>query len=221
LRNPDVRKKPSRPRSATAIALAAIAVIAIALSIASCGAKSRAASESGKDKGPARAAAFKALPAAELATLMSSLGITAAPGRPEVPEIELVSLDGKKSKLSDYRGKAVLLNFWATWCPPCRAEMPSLERMRKILLDEGRAFDIVAIDVAEDPSTVKKFLFENEYTFPVFLDESGAVSVGFASQGIPTTIIVDKAGKAAGFIVGSREWDEAGSLDLFRSLAAE
>ena len=216
-----MRRTTFHSRPAIAAARACVASLALAILLAACGQKAAAQPAAGQAKNPAQAAAGKALPAAELEALMASLSITAAPNRPEVPDIALVSLDGKKSKLSDYRGKALLLNFWATWCPPCRAEMPSMKRMRNILRKEGRAFEIVSIDVAEKGAAVRAFLKKNAYDFPVFLDESGAISGGFAGQGIPTSYVVDKAGRAAGFIIGSREWDEAGALELFRSLAAE
>ena len=121
------------------------------------------------------------------------------------PDFTLNSLDGKSITLSALKGKVVLLNFWATWCPPCRAEMPSMERLYREL--KNRAFTILAVDILENPETVKNFAPKYDLSFPILLDTTGDVSAKYVANMIPTTYIIDKDGKAAGVVIGPRKWD--------------
>lgn len=150
---------------------------------------------------------------------MANTGLSLFPEPQALPDISFVALDGKVVSLSDYRGKVILLNFWATWCPPCKAEMPSIQRLSDKLA--GTDFTVLAISVSETRSTVETFLVNNPYTFPIFLDESGQTSAGFVGRGIPTTYVVDKEGRAIAGIIGSKEWDEAPVLAALSTLAAK
>ncbi|MEM5948499.1 TlpA disulfide reductase family protein [Spirochaetia bacterium 38H-sp] len=130
----------------------------------------------------------------------------ATPDKPvKAPDFIVKALDGKDVSLSDYEGKVVFLNFWATWCPPCRMEMPWIETMVQKI--KGHDVVFLAINVQEDKDTVKAFIEENNYTFPVLLDTSGTVSGIYGVSGIPTTYFIDKKGMVRGRLVGAHNWD--------------
>lgn len=107
------------------------------------------------------------------------------------PGFELSNLSGGKVSLESLRGKPVFLNFWATWCPPCRSEMPDLQDM--YLKYDGQVH-FLTVNSQESANTVRKFMQENKYTFPVVLDKSGAVGTKYRITGIPTTLILDAKG---------------------------
>ena len=139
------------------------------------------------------------------------------PAPEPIPPVVVKTMDGKTTNTGAMAGKVVLLNFWATWCPPCKSEMPSIEAMYKKL--KGYDFDIMAVSVAEKPQTVIDFIKEYKYTYPVFLDETGAASAPFAGRGIPTTFILDKQGRAIAGLVGARSYDGPEVVDLFKEMA--
>jgi len=114
-------------------------------------------------------------------------------------------LSGGNAALSAYRGKVVILNFWATWCPPCRVEMPSMETLYQRFKNQG--LEILAVDVGEDNVTVQRFVQSNGYTFPILLDRDNRVSSVYGIEAIPTTYIIDREGKIIGRIIGSIVWD--------------
>jgi peroxiredoxin len=132
------------------------------------------------------------------------------------PEFELQDIEGETHRLSDYRGKVVVLNFWATWCPPCRYEMPSMERARKLLEDEPIA--ILAVDVGEDEDAI--FMFTGDYPveFPLLMDRDESVIKSYPVIGLPTTYVIDPEGYIRYRAVGSREWDDPALLDQLRAL---
>ncbi len=129
------------------------------------------------------------------------------PGRPAAPDFNLVDVDGEQHRLSDYRGKVVAINFWATWCPPCLREMPSMQRLWDQLKEKD--FVILAIDVGEDDETVFRFTIalDTPLEFPLLLDQQGKVVAQWPVLGLPTTFIVDKQGRVVYRAVGGREWD--------------
>ena len=102
------------------------------------------------------------------------------------------NLEGNKVSLSDYRGKKVFLNFWASWCGPCRLEMPDIEKLHKELNPEEAV--ILAVNIGEDRSTVSKFLRDNNLTFATALDVFSASPSKYNLRGIPTTFIIDEEG---------------------------
>ncbi len=108
------------------------------------------------------------------------------------PDFTLQGLDGKPMKLSDYRGKAVLVNFWATWCPPCRMEMPDLEKAYQKYKDQGVVF--LGIDMQEDPATVKSFIQQNGYNWSFAVDSDTQVSRTYQASAIPTSYFIDRNG---------------------------
>ena len=130
----------------------------------------------------------------------------------------LPDLDGKPHKLSDYRGKVVLVNFWATWCPPCRREMPSMERLSKRLKDQP--FVILAINQQEDPEQV--FVFTGQLdpspTFPILFDRNSKVANAWSVQGLPASFIVDQKGRVVYRAMGGREFDHPEIEQAIRKL---
>lgn len=133
-------------------------------------------------------------------------------------DFELINLDGEKVTLSSMEGKLVFLNFWATWCGPCRSEMPSMEKLYDELKDED--FIILAVDLGEPENTVRDFVNEYGLTFPVLLDTDNAVGSSYGARSIPTTYIIDPEGMVLARAVGARDWNTADFKTLFRSIIA-
>jgi thiol-disulfide isomerase/thioredoxin len=138
-------------------------------------------------------------------------------------DFSLEALDGKNVTLSSYRGKVVLLSFWATWCGPCKQEMPAMEKLYQKL--KARGFEVVAVDMMEDKATVAAFVKTSGYTFPVLLDKTGEVGGNglYAARAIPTNYIVDKAGKIVGRKIGvdGPDWTSYERMAVFESLLAQ
>ena len=137
-------------------------------------------------------------------------------------DFTLESLDGRKVSLSSFKGKVVLLSFWATWCGPCKEEMPGMQALYEKL--RGRGFEVVAVDMMEDKATVAKFVKTSGYTFPVLLDSTGAVGGGpYAARAIPTNYIVDKGGKLVARKIGidGPSWTSEERLALFDALLSQ
>jgi peroxiredoxin len=112
------------------------------------------------------------------------------------PDFTLKTLDGRTVSLGDYQGQVVLLNTWATWCPPCRAEMPDLEAYYR--QHRGDGFVVLAVNSQESPDTVAAFLEEQDFTFPVLLDPDGLVIKDYAVYGLPTSVFIDRDGMLRG-----------------------
>jgi thiol-disulfide isomerase/thioredoxin len=138
--------------------------------------------------------------------------------QPQAKDFLLEDMDGKKRRLADLRGKVVLVNFWATWCPPCRREMPSLERLSNALKDTS--FEILAVNVAENLDTVFSFTgtLEPTPTFPIVFDKDGSVLKAWPVMGLPTTFILDKQGRIVYRAVGGREFDDPAIQAQIRGL---
>lgn len=107
------------------------------------------------------------------------------------PDFEVELLGGQVAKLSDYRGKPVFINFWATWCGPCTGEMPDIQRLSEAF--EGE-LAVIAVNCSEKKDKVETFIADNGYTFDVGLDEGGAIQKKYPANGIPYTVVVDPAG---------------------------
>jgi thiol-disulfide isomerase/thioredoxin len=131
-------------------------------------------------------------------------------------DFELRDLSGRKISLKSLKGKVVFLNFWATWCPPCRAEMPSMERLQARLKDKGLV--ILAVNLREDAKTVRKFMAEHKLTFPVVLDSDGRVGAIYGAGSIPTTYVVGRDGNVLAGTMGGREWDSKEYVTFFTRL---
>ncbi len=131
-------------------------------------------------------------------------------------DFTLSDLSGKKVSLSSYKGKLVFLNFWATWCPPCRSEMPSMERLYQKL--KGKGLVILAVDLQEDAQSVQKFVDEHKLSFQVLLDSDGRVGTTYGARSIPTTYLIGRDGSALGGTIGAREWDSPEMIAFFTRL---
>lgn len=132
------------------------------------------------------------------------------------PDFTLPDLAGKKAALRDFRGKLVLLNFWATWCVPCREEMPAMERLYQHFKNKG--FTIVAVDVKDSRKDALAFLKELKITYPVMFDPEGEVGLLYGSWGLPTTYLIGPKGEGLARLWGPAAWDGAGAKELVQQL---
>ena len=125
----------------------------------------------------------------------------------KAPDLELKTLDGEKVKLSDYEGEKVIVNFWATWCPPCREEIPDLQK-----LYDNYDVEILAIDLTETESSldaVEEFVYDEfEMTFPVLLDETSEVANMYQVMAYPTSYMVDTEGYIQFLAMGAMEYEQ-------------
>ena len=129
------------------------------------------------------------------------------------PDFNLSDLEGQKRQLSDYRGKVVFLNFWATWCKPCKEEMPSMQ----ILWENFKTEEFVILAVSMDRVTTKKdipsFIESMKLTFPVLVDSWGQTDKRYKLMGVPETYIIDQNGVLREKIIGPRDWTHRDSID--------
>lgn len=135
-----------------------------------------------------------------------------------LPDFSLTDMQGKSHTLSDYRGKVVMVNFWATYCGPCIKEMPSMQRLKEKLGD--RDFTILAVDMAEERSTVEAFLQKHDIkvNFPILLDPEGDVVEQWMITAVPTTFIIDPKGEIRYALFGGIEWDKPDVIKTINGL---
>jgi cytochrome c-type biogenesis protein len=136
-------------------------------------------------------------------------------------DFELKDQFGTVHKLSDYRGKTIFMNFWATWCPPCRAEMPEIQKLHEAYQSEENP-EVVILGVAapgygseQDEEGIKKFMEENGYTYPVLMDEGGSLFEQYSIYSYPTTFMITKEGKVFGYVSGQL------TEDMMKSIIAQ
>jgi len=158
---------------------------------------------------------FGAAQAADLPPLSHSLTLQAP--RP-APALKLKDLDGRLHDLAQFKDKVVLINFWATWCPPCRREMPSMGRLAQFFKD--KPFVVLAVDVGEDPDTIEVFnsQLDTVPTFPILLDTRSHVMRAWKVAGLPTTFLVDQQGRIVATAIGGREFDHPEIVKTIRGL---
>ena len=137
------------------------------------------------------------------------------------PGFKLEDMDENEYDFSEYRGQVVLLNFWATWCPPCKREMPSMERLYQNHQNDN--FAVVAINQMEDDDRIFNFTGEldTELTFDILLDKDSKVSLTYDVRGLPTTYLIDKKGRIRYRAIGGREFDHPEVEKIIRGLMNE
>ncbi len=129
---------------------------------------------------------------------------------------ELTTLDGRVVKLSELTGKVVLVNFWATWCGPCKEEMPSLARLQKQL--DPAQFALMTVTTDLQRQGIAQFLSQLGVSLPVLFDEDQEVSRSFMVRGLPTTIVISQNGTLVGRAVGPRAWDSPEAVAGMRQI---
>jgi thiol-disulfide isomerase/thioredoxin len=134
----------------------------------------------------------------------------------EAPVFHLKTLDGQEIDSGSLRGKVVVLNFWATWCGPCKEEMPSLERLRRSF--DPKQVVLLAVTTDLERTGIRAFMKQLDLTFPVLMDEDRDVSTMFMVRGLPTTVLIGRDGALVGRAVGPRAWDSPQSVALVKDL---
>jgi thiol-disulfide isomerase/thioredoxin len=137
----------------------------------------------------------------------------------EAPAISFRDAEGKELTLADFRGRLLVVNYWATWCAPCVEEMPSLDRLHAALSPEGIEVAAISVDRGGMRQVASFFDVNGLKHLPVYLDPSGASMRALGVRGLPTTIVVDRRGRDAGRLEGAAHWDSDAAKRLLRALA--
>lgn len=137
------------------------------------------------------------------------------------PDFELPDIDGEPHKLSDYHGKVIMLNFWGTWCPPCRREMPSMQRLYQKFKEKGLV--VIAVNQFETEDIVFEFTARLSLvpTFPILLDRESRITEIYKVPGLPTTFLIDKQGMIRYRAIGGREFDHPEVEKIISALIKE
>jgi peroxiredoxin len=147
--------------------------------------------------------------------LFDAMGMAKVPAK-EAPNFTLSTVDGQQVSLHQYRGRVVFLNFWATWCIPCREEMPALEQLHQTY--QSQDLVILSIDLKESADQVKAFFHKHNLSFPALLDQDGSVFRDYLVAGMPTTYLVGRDGTLLARGVGGKDWTRAEALQLIKEL---
>jgi len=134
----------------------------------------------------------------------------------DAPDFSAQTLDGRKVRLRELAGTVVFLNFWATWCVPCRLEMPAMERLHRTL--GAKRFRVLAVNMQEPPETVARYAKESNLTFDILLDPDGVLAYAYRVSSLPMTYIVDGRGNVAVRALGARPWDEDAYVNVLQEL---
>lgn len=135
----------------------------------------------------------------------------------EAPDFTIQTPDGKELRLKDYQGKAILLNFWATWCGPCAKELPQMAKLYEQYKDKGFVLIGVSLDFG-GPETVKAFLEAHQLNFPVGIDTEKEAVKAYGVRGLPTSYFINSQGKVVGWLTGERNWESEEAHNLIKSL---
>lgn len=130
-----------------------------------------------------------------------------------------LTLNGRPGRLSDLRGKVVVINFWATWCPPCVEETPALNRLQQRIASRGGM--VLGVSVDDDAAAYEKFLRDQQVAFPTYRDPSKKIALDYGSSMYPETYIVDRKGRIARKVVGPQQWDSPGMVAYFEALLGQ
>jgi len=134
------------------------------------------------------------------------------------PKLETIDLQGQTVRLADFKGRAVLLNFWASWCEPCRAEMPTLQGLPSLLGEDRLA--VIALNFKEPPQRALRFVAQTSLTLPVWLDPLGDHARAWGVRVFPTTVLIDRSGRARERVRGEVDWSSAQALTWVEQLMA-
>jgi thiol-disulfide isomerase/thioredoxin len=156
------------------------------------------------------------VPAANAASPPLARELKPYAGNPEAAALALPRLGGGRIDLAGLRGQAVLVNFWASWCPPCVREMPSMQRLQEKLA--GRPFRVLAVNMGETEAEIAAFLRRMKVDFPVLLDRSGEALKRWKVFVFPTSFVLDPAGQIRYGVFGEIEWDSAEVVRLIEEL---
>jgi thiol-disulfide isomerase/thioredoxin len=132
------------------------------------------------------------------------------------PALSLRGMDGRPLRLDDLKGQVVFLNFWATWCVPCRQEMPAMERLYQNYRERG--FAVVAVNFRESKAEIQRFVKELSLSFPVGMDAEGTGAHAFGVRGLPVTYLLGRDGRILWKAIGSREWNSPASRAYFEKI---
>jgi peroxiredoxin len=162
---------------------------------------------------PARTRGGRALPLAEAIKELDLI----KPARPKrADDFSVPTPSGETFRLADQRGKVVMVNFWATWCPPCLEEMPAMERLYRRHKDAG--FTLVAISVDADPKKVTPFVTEHKLTMPIGVDPKMELATTYGVRALPSSFVVGRDGNLAALAIGPRHWDNAAAHSLVEGM---
>ena len=159
------------------------------------------------------------LPALALTALVSALQASAAAPAASAPDFSLPARDGGKVQLSELKGEVVMINFWASWCGPCRQEMPLLEQIQEKY--EPLGFTMLGVNVEPDSAEAEKFLKGVQVSFPILFDRENSVSARFGVEAMPSSVLIDREGNVRHVHRGYKPGDEAVYADLIRGLVKE
>lgn len=137
------------------------------------------------------------------------------------PSLNLPDLQGNRHRLEDYRGRVVLVNFWATWCGPCVTELPGMQRLQQRMDEAGKPFTILAVDVAEPRHRVIKFIKLLKLELTVLLDQDSSVFSDWGGRVFPTSYLIDGTGRVRYQVLGPLEWDGAEAVAVIDDLIGE
>jgi thiol-disulfide isomerase/thioredoxin len=132
------------------------------------------------------------------------------------PALDLVDLDGRRHRLSDYRGQVLVINFWATWCLPCREELPGMGRAARELAGDG--VRVVTVAMGQDVTEVREFLAFLDFDLPKLVDPAGRAAEAWRVQTLPTSCVVDPAGRIALQVIGAYDWESPALWERLRAL---
>ena len=146
---------------------------------------------------------------------MADLGFETAKKSARI-DFSLATLDGSPRTLKDYEGDFILLNFWATWCAPCRIEMPALEKLHQNLFEQG--LRVVGVNLGEETKLIEDFIEKTHITFEVVIDHDLSIGKIYAARSLPMTYVIDPEGIIVARAIGVRDWDSVPMRNMFANL---